>query len=94
MHTTPRSNSRVILKRHGEFIYIPPPLPMLRGGWFSVLSSKCLTVHPCLLPPFLVRPFSPCKTLENMTAVRIAAAGVPSVIGTYAQRDPKIVPRG
>ena len=28
----PSCNSRVILKRHGEFIYTPPPLPMLRGG--------------------------------------------------------------
>ena len=45
--------SRVILKRHGEFIYTPPPLPMLRGGEETTppgLGVSAASVEP---PPSL-----------------------------------------
>ena len=64
----------------------------------SVSSNTVATLRACTRASSLsVQNSLPARqrpTLHNMTAVRIAAAGVPSVIGTYAQRDPKIVPRG
>ena len=82
-------NSRVILKRHGEFHLYPPPLPMLRGGE-ETTPLVSVSLRPALNPLSLARRMT-ATTAESDILFLCRSIGATTAV--YIERESRRVTR-